>query len=92
MWRSDGKELYYLAPDAKLMAVPIDAGSASLDAGIPKPLFQAQLVPFFWWRNIYFPSPDGQRFLMLIPQGEPKQQPVTVVVNWPALLQGSGAR
>ena len=87
IWRRDGKELFYLTPDNQLMAVPVNTDAASFQAGIPKPLFQATLVPIANWRNIYFPSPDGQRFLMLTPEGQAKPEPITVVVNWPALLK-----
>ncbi len=92
IWRRDGKELFYLTPDNQLMAVPVNTDGASFQAGIPKPLFQPTLIPFSNWRNIYFPSPDGQRFLILMPQGQAKPEPITVVVNWPALLQHSGGR
>lgn len=87
MWRRDGKELFYLAPDDKLMAVAVSAVSGAFQAGIPKDLFQAQLMPISYWRNIYDASPDGQRFLMLVPANEAKPAPITVVVNWPALLK-----
>jgi serine/threonine protein kinase/Tol biopolymer transport system component len=91
-WRRDGKELFYLTPDNQLMAVPVNTDAASSQAGIPKPLFQPQLVSIGNWRNIYVPSPDGQRFLMLTPASEAKPEPITVVVNWPALLRQSGSR
>jgi hypothetical protein len=87
MWRRDGKELFYLTEDGKLMAVDVNTTSAAFQAGLPKELFQAQLVPLSYWRNIYVPSPDGQRFLMITPTGQAKPQPVTFVVNWPALLK-----
>ncbi|HKR28318.1 MAG TPA: protein kinase, partial [Acidobacteriaceae bacterium] len=87
MWRHDGKELFYLSPDEKLMAVNVDTTSGAFQAGIPKELFQAQLVPLSYWRNIYVPSPDGQRFLMITPAGQTTPEPITVVVNWPALLK-----
>ena len=87
MWRRDGKELFYLTEDGKLMAVDVNTTSATFQAGIPRELFQAQLVPLSYWRNIYVPSPDGQRFLMLTPASETKPAPITVVVNWPALLK-----
>ena len=40
-WRQDGKELFYLAPDNRLMAVPIrlDAARQTVDVGKPVPLF-----------------------------------------------------
>jgi Tol biopolymer transport system component len=91
-WRRDGKELFYLTPDNQLMAVPVNTDGASFQAGIPKPLFQATLVPITNWRNIYFPSPDGQRFLMLTPEGNARPEPITVVVNWPTQLRQSGSR
>ncbi|HEV2323884.1 MAG TPA: protein kinase [Terracidiphilus sp.] len=87
MWRRDGKELFYLTPDEKLMAVDVDTTSGTFKAGIPRELFQAQLVPTSYWRNIYLPSPDGQRFLMLTPASENKPEPITFLVNWPALLK-----
>ena len=89
MWRHDGKELYYLGPDGKLMAVEVDTTAATFQAGIPKELFQTQLVPTSFWRNIYVASPDGQRFLMITPASQAKPEPITVVMNWPTLLKKS---
>jgi Tol biopolymer transport system component len=91
-WRRDGKELFYLTADNQLMAVPVNTDAASFQPGIPKPLFQSQLVSIANWRNTYAPSPDGQRFLMLTPEDQAKPEPITVVVNWPALLRQSGGR
>ncbi len=85
MWRADGKELFYLSPNNQLMAVPISADSKGFQAGVPQPLFQAQLVNWIV-RNLYTVSPDGQRFLMLVPAGETKPSAISVVVNWPDLL------
>jgi serine/threonine protein kinase len=87
MWRHDGKELYYLTPDNQLMAVAVDSDSAAFQAGIPKQLFQAQVIPSRGLRNVYVASPDGQRFLMLTATGAPKPLPITVVVNWAGLLK-----
>ena len=90
MWRRDGKELFYIAPDDKLMSVPVNT-SASFQLGVATPLFQSQLAPIPFWRNNYFPFPDGHRFLMLTPASEAKAPPITVVVNWPALVQRGGS-
>jgi hypothetical protein len=91
MWRRDGKELFYLAPgdnssDIRVMSVAVNS-SAVFQAGIPKQLFRTQLIPLWLWRNVYAASPDGQRFLMVVPTSQPKPSPITVVVNWPALLK-----
>ena len=90
MWNRNGKELFYLDPDGKLMSVNVDTSSATFQAGIPKVLFETQLSGRYPGRNMYVVSPDGQRFLMLVPATEDKPQPITVVVNWPALLKGGG--
>ncbi|HEV2349396.1 MAG TPA: winged helix-turn-helix domain-containing protein [Terriglobia bacterium] len=86
MWRRDGKELFYLSLDNKVMAVDVKTDLAQFEGGAQKPLFQVQLIPG-GWRNRYVVSPDGQRFLMIVPAGDAKPSPITVVVNWPALLQ-----
>ncbi len=41
-WRADGREIYYLSEDRKLMAVSVGAGPSF---GIPKPLFQTHVPP-----------------------------------------------
>jgi hypothetical protein len=43
-WRRDGKELYYTAPDGKMMAAPIDMRGAQLEPGSPVALFQTRIV------------------------------------------------
>jgi len=82
-WRRDGKELYYLSPDRKLMAVPIRNGSA-MEAGTPQSLFALRGFQGF------APSRDGQRFLVVEAAGGEEAAavpPVTVVLNWQAELK-----
>jgi eukaryotic-like serine/threonine-protein kinase len=84
-WRRDGKELFYISADRKLMAVPVTLGK-SFDHGAPKELFGD--VPFSNAHIRYQPSADGQRFLSLLPSGkEAGEAPLTVVVNWLAGLK-----
>ena len=84
-WRRDGKELYYLAPDGKLMAVDI-TGGATIDSGTPRELFDTELTlsPL---QDQYRVTPNGQRFLVLKPVTEATPTPITVVVNWAAGLR-----
>jgi eukaryotic-like serine/threonine-protein kinase len=89
-WNHNGKELFYLARDGKLMAVGVNTNGATFQPGIPKPLFQTQLDPSYRGRNFYVVSPDGQRFLLLTPAEDAGPEPITVVVNWPALLERGG--
>jgi len=90
-WRRDGRELFYRAPDRKLMAVPINAGAA-FDARTPRALFELPTAPPAWIQSgvdqrVYAPSADGQRFLIGVPVAEQSLAPITVVLNWTAGLK-----
>jgi eukaryotic-like serine/threonine-protein kinase len=85
-WRSDGRELFYLAPDGKIMAVPVTTG-ANFDAGSPVALFQAnprEMVATSE-RFAYDVSKDGQRFLINT-QLKSALTPMSVVMDWTASL------
>jgi Tol biopolymer transport system component/tRNA A-37 threonylcarbamoyl transferase component Bud32 len=85
-WKHDGRELYYLAPDGKLMAVAVSAGPA-FQAGSPSALFQTPLVVTRSYTprdRRYDVAPDG-RFLIAVPTVAAAQASVTAVVNWTAL-------
>jgi Tol biopolymer transport system component/predicted Ser/Thr protein kinase len=83
-WRSDGKEIFYRAPDQKLMEVDVQTGE-TFQAGIPRSLFLARIPPGAS-RNRYVASADGQRFLFVAPLGRESMTPTTVVLNWFAEL------
>jgi serine/threonine protein kinase len=87
-WRPDGKELYYLAPDRNLMAVPVTP-SASFDAGRPQVLFTTRMpaTGITDDRNSYIPSPDGNRFLLTKLVDDLNAQPLTLVLNWASELK-----
>jgi hypothetical protein len=86
-WRRDGNELFYVAPDQKLMAVPVKI-AATFEAGTPKPLPVTISVPVFGGTAGYAPTRDGQRFLVNVPAGgeAAAAPPITVVLNWQAGL------
>ena len=44
MWRSDGKELYYLNPDGAMMAAPIKVNGAAVEPGAPVMLFPTRIL------------------------------------------------
>ncbi|MGH9317466.1 MAG: TolB family protein, partial [Thermoanaerobaculia bacterium] len=79
-WRADGKEIFYRAPDQKLMAVEIQTGG-NFQAGIPRPLFPGRTVAGNA-RNKYLATAGGQRFLFVAPLGRESMTPTTVVLNW----------
>jgi eukaryotic-like serine/threonine-protein kinase len=81
-WRRDGRELYYLNLDGKLMSVAI--GGPPFTATRPVELFQTPLTvnraqPTRDRR--YDIAPDG-RFLMVIPSATAAPTPYSVIVNW----------
>jgi Tol biopolymer transport system component/DNA-binding winged helix-turn-helix (wHTH) protein len=78
-WSRDGRELYYASADGYLMAVPIHA-QPSLEIGVPFRLFPMQGKWF--WRDFDL-SPDGKKFLAIVPQVMANEQPLTAVLNWP---------
>lgn len=97
-WRPDGKELYYLAPDNRLMAVAITSGAtpSTIDAGVPVPLFRANLVSptgagvvtvAAGSKQQYAVAADGRFLLNVAVADSAAPSPISVVVNWPALLR-----
>jgi Tol biopolymer transport system component len=90
-WRMDGTELFYLAADQMLMAVPVKparSGSESFQVGLPKALMT---VPPAATAGIpmrsYAVSNDGQRFLLPNVAGGGTGPSITVVLNWQAGLK-----
>jgi Tol biopolymer transport system component len=82
-WRRDGTELYYLAPDRKMMAVPVKLGPP-FEPGVAVPLFEARTVGFF----PYDVSPDGRLLLNTPAESEAtSSSPITIVLNWQAGLR-----
>ncbi len=79
-WRGDGKELFFIDPQGKMMSVSVERGSLPL-IGIPRKLFDTGLIPE---PNInqYAVTEDGLKFLVL----EPRKgflETYSVVFNWP---------
>ena len=80
-WRRDGKELFYLSGDKKLMSV---AMNAARQPGIPQPLFETnvQIDPVLVTIFPYVPSADGKRFLIAVPTASSEPSSLSVVINW----------
>jgi Tol biopolymer transport system component len=86
-WRSDGKELYYLAPDRKLMASTVTTGEAGLSFEQAVVLFEGPGVTPDYTRTQFSPSADGSRFLFSARVEDRTPAGLTVIINWPALLK-----
>ena len=76
-WRRDGRELLYLGPNDRVMAVPITMTGATLKAGASEALFTAPPGGFVT------ASPDGQRFVVSTITSD--AAPVTLLLNWAGL-------
>ncbi len=81
-WKRDGKELYYLGADNKLMAAEVKSTGQTFVVGAVRPLFGAQ--PVLGFTNSYEVTADGKRFLVNTVVGEFSSSPITLVVNWDA--------
>jgi serine/threonine protein kinase/Tol biopolymer transport system component len=79
VWRRDGKEIFYIAPDRSLMAVELTVKGTTLEAGLPRLLFGP--IIGVSGRN-YAVSADGKRFLTLMRPGRRTDAPITLVQNW----------
>ena len=91
-WRRDGKELFYVALDSRLIALPIQLASnaQTIDAGTPIPLFATHVggaVQVFHWHQ-YLVSPDDVGFLMSVGR-DTADSPITVLLK---TLITSGSR
>jgi hypothetical protein len=91
-WRRDGKELFYISPDLKLMTVPVTKKGEKLEFGTPAELFQTSisLGGTLAYRMLrYDVTRDGQRFLINSErEGAPPPSPsITVVLNWTKMLK-----
>ena len=80
-WRGDGRELFYVASDGKLMSVDISAKPV-FAAGASRPLFQ--LPPGVSGVDV---TADGSRFLIGVPVAQSASVPFTVVLNWATTLK-----
>ena len=94
-WRSDGGELFFVAPDTQLMAAPIRFArdTRALDAGAPVPLFPSRLATGgnitsagFQARAQYAVSADGRFLLNVAADGAVASQPIRI---WDAALKKS---
>jgi serine/threonine-protein kinase len=81
-WNPNGRELYFVSPENKLMAVGIKPG-AQFQAGVPQLLFDVRLGT----NNPAFDVDKDGRFLIATPVEQSATLPMTVVLNWQQALK-----
>jgi Tol biopolymer transport system component len=90
-WRHDGKELFYMSADNRLMAAAVNGQGAAFQVGAVTPLFEVhrRLTGYRGYGQgyNYDVSADGQRFLVNTVMEQPPPTPITIVINWTAGLR-----
>jgi Tol biopolymer transport system component len=86
VWSRDGKELYFLGLDGKMMVADVRSvpgkDGPTFERGVPKPLFDIRIAA-----NTTFDVGKDGKFLVPVPAVQPGATPINVVVNWPAALK-----
>jgi hypothetical protein len=86
-WNKNGKEVFYLSLDSKMMAAPVKLSrdGQSLETRTPVALFPVRIaggpVPGAN-KQQYAVSSDGQRFLMNLAADEGAASPITLIYHW----------
>jgi hypothetical protein len=84
-WSRDAKELWYRHGD-RMMAVDITAKDGILTVGRTQQLFEAESAPG-GLGPMYDVSADGKKFVIASRDRSEAANPLTLVLNWPALLK-----
>jgi serine/threonine protein kinase len=85
-WRRDGKELYFLTDDRKLVAVSIEASGSAAKTGPARILFEAPAVGAGLYTGQFAPNAEGSRFLFNARVEDRAPVGITVIANWQTLL------
>ena len=83
-WRGDSKEIFFLSPENKLMAVAVNAVGSNLQVGKAEALFE--IHPANPPGYHYDVTKNGRRFLVdSLKDGN--SQPLALIVNWTSALK-----
>ena len=85
VWRSDGRELFFIASDGQMTATTTSTAGTRFEFGELKALFKTNVLQIA--NHEYDVTPDGQRFIVATLVGGRSATPPTVIVNWPELLK-----
>jgi Tol biopolymer transport system component len=86
-WSADGRELFFVAADGRMNAVPVKSAGSTFEPGTPVPLFNANLIRSPNEPLIdYDVSSDGKRFLITTAAQGPTSATLNLISNWTAAL------
>jgi len=86
-WRRDGKELFYISTDRKLMSVQVNTDGSTFEHRAPIALFGTRVGGIDTPGDYYAVTADGQRFILNNLVAEAAYTPITVVLNWTAEMR-----
>jgi Tol biopolymer transport system component len=84
VWRRDGRELFYFAPDNRLMAVQVSTQDSTFTMNGVTPLFQASDAGTGYRYDV---AGDGQRFLVRVEVPDASTSAINLTLNWTADLK-----
>jgi eukaryotic-like serine/threonine-protein kinase len=80
-WRADGRELFFIATDAKLMAAAVTASGTTFETAPPVALFQTRITGGSQIVKHQY-AVAGDRFLINEPAETSTTAPITLILNW----------
>ena len=85
-WSANGRQLYFIAADRKLMVMPVRAAGTTLTPSVATALMDTLVTGWEAAQNgSYAVAPDGQRFL--ISSSTDVGRPISLLLNWTAALR-----
>jgi len=83
VWRADGAELFFRSR-GRLMAATISSRADDFTAGPVQELFALSNPEGLTFQPVFWPTPDGSRFLVITSEAQETRRPATVMLNWTA--------
>lgn len=83
-WNPNGRELFYLAADDRMMAVPVRMRAEAVELGTAVPLFATTVASraINTNRQLYVVGPDGQSFVMNSIPEDSSPRTINLILNW----------
>ncbi len=83
-WAADGRGLYYVGSNYKVMYVEVSPHGNEIDIGKTTPLFD---IPFSSRAQFHGVKKDNKQFLFFVPTQNKETPPLTIVTNWYSKLK-----
>jgi dipeptidyl aminopeptidase/acylaminoacyl peptidase len=88
-WGRDGKELFYLARDGRIMATTVKTDGQDFEYTPPSALFRERMLFTYAGIRDFDVFPDGKHFLIGSLVGDQTAPAPTVILNWTDLVKNN---